>query len=43
MGALLVFLNVVCAVLYGISAYASYTAGATGGKHRLIYSVASVG
>ena len=26
----LIFLNVVCAVLYGISTYASFMAGATG-------------
>lgn len=30
MGLFLIFLNILCAVLYGISAYASYIAGSTG-------------
>lgn len=43
MGIFLIFLNIVCAVLYGISAYANYMTGAMGGKHQLICFAASVG
>ena len=41
MGLFLIFLYILCAILYGISAYASYIAGATGNS-LLICFVASV-